>query len=1204
MDWRLIQQKTFTRWCNQQLKVQKISIEDLSTAFCDGVNLIALMEVLSLKSVGRHNRKPKVHAQKVDNVSKALDFIMREERIKLVNIGSEDIVTPNLKLILGLVWTLILHYQISQGFGFDIDDPATEAVEGPSAAQALLAYVKKMLPNKTINNLTTDWNDGILIASLVDAHAPGLCTEMDTMDHENALENATLAMKLAEEWLDVPQLLEPQDMVNSKVDELSMMTYLSQFLDAKLKPGAPLKQRIDPSQIMQCTGTVTSNGFLLSECTFHKPGILGCNPEEVRVREPVLGGCHVGESLNIVVDLVDAGAGNLCITIDGPHILGATGTFDDQDGAVSLNLVFHKAGTYKMAVRYGDQEVKGSPYHIRAWDPSLVTAYGSGITGIGTSVGLPADVFVDLSKSGVGSLEVAVMGPSGETYAIDVSLTERPDVFIGSYVPVASGEYRISIKLERWEVANNPFTALICDLSKVILDGPGLVKAIVNCPNFIEVFAEDGIYGELAAQFKSLLGPQDVEYHCTRANDGHHQICYTPHQVGMMEITVTCNGLAIQHSCVTPCIDPTTVTVRGAGISPEILAGKPAEFFIDASHSGPGDVEALITDPSGGFIQTQIACTQQGTYAVTYEPTLAGEHAIALTFGGLKVEGSPYMVHVCDPGVAKVSGPGLKVAYIGVENLVEMCTEGSGMNKVDVNFESPLDTFAADYRLLELNECNKQIYYTPHNVGMFDMIVNCFHETTLITSQSFAVLCIDPTLITLDWRGMDANVPFNEERQILINTDDSGAQNVDVCITDLKGKVVGYPRVTEHIPGKHTVTIKIDRTGQYQLDIKCNNTSVFGCGHTFTAFDPKAIKVFGPGLDQAIMNQDNVIEVDTEEAKGSGEVGVIFSFTDQALCQVNYEIKLVSENHYKINYFPQQVGIYRITVTYAGTAIGPNTVTVPCIDPSSVTINGRGPQTGILVGSPVDFTIDASNAGPGTVDVAMTNAKGEKVPVDMEQTDCGVYNITYIPFYSGDYRAGITFGGQEVQGSPFVTQVCNPNSVVAFGAGLDKSIALNANSFTVDASQAGDGALNLTIEGPEECNIDCKADGDHIYCVSYVPPLAGTYSVNIKFADVHIPGSPFLVACSRAPSDASKCHAVMEADNQAIMVDAKNAGGTGALEVGVWGAQVPARYVTVEHNGDYTFNVSYEIPEPGETEISIKWHGQHIMGSPFKVVTE
>lgn len=88
MDWRLIQQKTFTRWCNQQLKVQNIFVGDLSKAFCDGVNLIALMEVLSLKSVGRYNKWPKIHAQKMDNVSKALDFIMKDEGIKLVNIGT------------------------------------------------------------------------------------------------------------------------------------------------------------------------------------------------------------------------------------------------------------------------------------------------------------------------------------------------------------------------------------------------------------------------------------------------------------------------------------------------------------------------------------------------------------------------------------------------------------------------------------------------------------------------------------------------------------------------------------------------------------------------------------------------------------------------------------------------------------------------------------------------------------------------------------------------------------------------------------------------------------------------------------------------------------------------------------------------------------------------------------------------------------
>ena len=45
------------------------------------------------------------------------------------------------------------------------------------------------------------------------------------------------------------QLLGPEDMVNPHVDELSMMTYLSQFPEAKLQPGAPIKARGDPTKV-------------------------------------------------------------------------------------------------------------------------------------------------------------------------------------------------------------------------------------------------------------------------------------------------------------------------------------------------------------------------------------------------------------------------------------------------------------------------------------------------------------------------------------------------------------------------------------------------------------------------------------------------------------------------------------------------------------------------------------------------------------------------------------------------------------------------------------------------------------------------------------------------------------------------------------------------------------------------------------------
>lgn len=53
--------------------------------------------------------------------------------------GGGDIVNPNLKLILGLIWTLILHYQISIGFGLD---DAQKGSNAPTPKQALINYLQ------------------------------------------------------------------------------------------------------------------------------------------------------------------------------------------------------------------------------------------------------------------------------------------------------------------------------------------------------------------------------------------------------------------------------------------------------------------------------------------------------------------------------------------------------------------------------------------------------------------------------------------------------------------------------------------------------------------------------------------------------------------------------------------------------------------------------------------------------------------------------------------------------------------------------------------------------------------------------------------------------------------------------------------------------------------------------------------------------
>ena len=51
---------------------------------------------------------------KRQNVQTALECL-EQHQVKLVGITSEQIVNRNKKLILGLVWTLILHFQLSSG---------------------------------------------------------------------------------------------------------------------------------------------------------------------------------------------------------------------------------------------------------------------------------------------------------------------------------------------------------------------------------------------------------------------------------------------------------------------------------------------------------------------------------------------------------------------------------------------------------------------------------------------------------------------------------------------------------------------------------------------------------------------------------------------------------------------------------------------------------------------------------------------------------------------------------------------------------------------------------------------------------------------------------------------------------------------------------------------------------------------------------
>lgn len=83
---------------------------------------------------------------------------------------SKAIVDGNLKLILGLIWTLILHYSISMPMW---DEEEDEEVKQKTPKQRLLGWIQNKLPQLPVTNFSRDWQSGKALGALVDSCAPG-----------------------------------------------------------------------------------------------------------------------------------------------------------------------------------------------------------------------------------------------------------------------------------------------------------------------------------------------------------------------------------------------------------------------------------------------------------------------------------------------------------------------------------------------------------------------------------------------------------------------------------------------------------------------------------------------------------------------------------------------------------------------------------------------------------------------------------------------------------------------------------------------------------------------------------------------------------------------------------------------------------------------------------------------------------------------
>ncbi|XP_028047184.1 dystrophin, isoforms A/C/F/G/H isoform X9 [Monomorium pharaonis] len=217
-----VQKKTFAKWINSQLlKNHHDPISDLFIDLRDGNRLLSLLEVLTSKTYKRERGRMRVHH--LNNVNKALQ-ILEQNNVKLVNISSNDIVDGNPKLTLGLVWSIILHWQVH----YHLKDLMTE-LQQTNLEKTLLAWCRQNsqnYPGVDIKNFTTSWSDGLAFNAILHKWKPHL---FDFNNIARKHPNARLdhAFRFAQEHLNIERLLDPEDVNTSVPDKKSIMMYVT-----------------------------------------------------------------------------------------------------------------------------------------------------------------------------------------------------------------------------------------------------------------------------------------------------------------------------------------------------------------------------------------------------------------------------------------------------------------------------------------------------------------------------------------------------------------------------------------------------------------------------------------------------------------------------------------------------------------------------------------------------------------------------------------------------------------------------------------------------------------------------------------------------------------------------------------------------------------------------------------------------------------
>jgi len=1081
-NWVEMQDDTFKNWVNANLKQRDMYIETLEEGFEDGTKLVNLFEIVSKKGLGRYAKNPKFPNQKLENVALVLKA-MENDGVKLVSIDSDHVVNGNAKMILGLIWQLILRYQI----GGTEDKSVKIALK-----KLLLIWLQHVIPEQQIKNLTTNWNSGVALCNLINVLQPGLCPEYNHMDRDAGVSNAAKGMQIAEDKLGIPQIISPDHMASKNVDELSMMTYLSYFTQDN-----GVGEQWTKNLVNKWNPNLNVTNFNTDWNDGSKLGMLveTCAPS-------VMPDLSSGDSN---VDKCKLGMDTAEQRLSIPKIISA----DEMSNPKIPELAIMAYTVQFTKVKRLDKQA------------DKFSASGPGI--IEPQIGSVNEFFVRSEENyPFDDMVVEVIGPNNDSIPVAYENTSE-ELRKYKYSCDEPGNYKINVKYKGDHIPKSPILATAQqDLNMIRVHGDGLAGAYQNVETefTVDVGSRNSRVGATVDGPSGTSPPAVV----TNNNNGTYTVRYTPVTVGTHRIYLDINGQKLPGGAIeTQVSNPDAVSVSSMQYEEDKqLYAELHErigIAVDTSNSGPGTLSAQTVGPNNQNVDTDVDNEEGGSYTVSFTPTEIGEYHTNVYWSGKPIQGSPFVVWVSDPNMVIASGDSLYQSRIYEESTFEINSENAGPGHISAYAEcngkqTPVEV---DVRQDKLYDCK----FTPSEVGIHYVHVN--YNNVPIRNSPFKVMVGNPKEV-LVVANSETVVETSESHSMLFDVPSQAGAGDLHCV--VKGP--NNEDVSSHIrdtsgTGKEIIFTP-ETPGRYEVYVRYAGGLLHGCPYivnvneaqTRVFVDASRVRVAGDGLRRGYVNELCRVNVDASEA-GAGRLTAIVEGLKH---DVVVGIRDNNNGTYEVTYTPPKSGAYVLAIQWDEQHVDGSPFRVNIdnkAEPESVVVEGSGIKEG-TAGQPVLFTLDGRKAGPGQLSCRCRAPSGKMTYVLISDNKDGTYTVDLNATEPGLHTVEVEWDGQPIPGSPFLVRIMQApdvKKVRAHGPGLESGTMDSFNgTFQVDSKGAGPGTLKVRIHGPRGAfKVEMFRDNpkDRIINVRYNPTEPGIYTANVFWSDEHVEGSPFEV---------------------------------------------------------------------------------------------